>query len=82
MKMNCCVCGEKSEGIVVCGEFVCIRCHFQATGEKIKPQKKTPLRQRNVPVNRGELRNNLIIERLNNKIRRADNEQRETENHK
>lgn len=72
----CCVCGLKAVGIVVDGEFVCFRCHYEATGERIKPQKKESLRKRNAPVNRGEIRNNLITERLKNKSRRADNEQR------
>lgn len=76
MRLHCCVCGQKAEGIITCDEFVCVRCHFQATGEKIKPQKKESLRQRNAPVNRGEIRNNLITERLKNNTRRTDNEQR------
>jgi hypothetical protein len=75
----CCVCGFKTVGIVSDGEFVCFRCHYEATGERIKSQKKESLRQRNVPASRGEIRNNLITERLKNKVRRADNEQREAD---
>lgn len=70
----CCACGLKTVGIVIDGEFVCFRCHYEATGERIKPQKKESLRQRNAPVNRGEIRNNLIIERLKKKYTEVKND--------
>lgn len=70
----CCVCGLKTVGIVFDGEFVCFRCHYEATGERIKPQKKESLRQRNAPINRGEIRNNLIMERLKKKYTEVKND--------
>jgi len=67
--MKCCVCGEHSKGIIICGEFVCSRCHFEATGEhppKMVEVKKG--RQRTLPKRR-QIRDNLITENLKNKIK-------------
>ena len=65
----CCVCHNKNSGFIDCGEFVCFTCHYEATGEKKKTQRRESIRCRNVPVNRGQIRDNLIAERLKNKIR-------------
>ncbi len=34
MVKKCCVCGDKAEGLITYGEFVCWSCHEEATGEK------------------------------------------------
>lgn len=68
----CCVCGCKAKGLVLYGEFICFACHHEATGER--PPKAVSLRKRNHPVNRQKIRDNLIADRLKNKIKEKQNE--------
>ena len=65
----CCVCGNKAEGLIVFGEFVCYTCHEEATGENVKP--RTYESKVCGLVKRHRLRDELIADRMNNLRREA-----------
>lgn len=78
MKGCCCVCERKAEGLIVCDEFVCFRCNYEATGEL--PPKEVSLRQVMPLRKRRQIRESLITEHLINKTKEKFNEQREADN--
>lgn len=67
MKNSCCVCGEKAEGLITYGEFVCFKCHEEATGEK---PKLTSDHKRRGLHKRHRVTNELIMDNLINRLRK------------
>lgn len=68
MIKRCCICHDKADCILVHGEWVCPRCHEEATGEKpndIDPDKYRRESRRN------RIREALIEDRMRNKWREA-----------
>ena len=66
MKVRCCICGERADGLITFGEEVCWRCHEEATGEK-RPPEPQPVRVRTLPK-RLQIKSRLIAERLETKL--------------
>ena len=64
VKAKCCVCGDKAEGLIVYGEFVCFTCHEEATGER--PEPKTFEGKLHGASKRHSMRDALIAERFKN----------------
>lgn len=68
MIKRCCICRGKADCILVLGEWVCSRCHEEATGEKPKNIASNKYRRES---RRNRIREALIEDRMKNKSREA-----------
>ena len=66
MKNNCCVCGNRAEGLIVYGEFVCYTCHEEATGERPEPKSFDGKLAAHGVKKRRRVQDALIADRLRN----------------
>lgn len=62
MKVRCCVCGARAEGLITFGEEVCWTCHEEATGER-RPTETHAARVRHLHK-RVRVGDRLVAERL------------------